>query len=145
MDKSANDLVSTHVVSSRMLHGKIFAHFAKNTNSQFDYPRITPRPPPPPEDWNSGKSWHFEFWLPKNPPPPPPEKGCTWSLWKLIAVSPKDTVSFLLWDPKGTRSILLTGTFLRPRTVFFRLPKWYLLWIFVLRFSELFFLHAMRR
>ena len=30
--------------ASRVLHGKICAHFAKNTNSHFDYPRI-PLPP----------------------------------------------------------------------------------------------------
>ena len=51
-------LVSTHVVcerlfamqglpDSRVWHGKIYAHFAKNTNCHFEYPRI---PPPPPEN-----------------------------------------------------------------------------------------------
>ena len=26
---------------------------------------------PPPENWNLGRSWHFEFWLGRTPPPPP--------------------------------------------------------------------------
>ena len=26
--------------------------------------------PPPPENWNLGRSWHFEFWLGRVPPPP---------------------------------------------------------------------------
>ena len=30
--------------ASRLWQCKIFPHFAQNTNSQFDYPRITPRP-----------------------------------------------------------------------------------------------------
>ena len=46
---------------------------------------------------------------PPPPPPPPPkigiwpevgtlsfEKGCSWSVWSLIAVSPRDTVSFFI-------------------------------------------------
>ena len=60
-----------------------------------DYPRILfpNRPiPPPPRDENFARTWHFElFWLPKSTPP---KKSCCWSVWRLIAVSPKDTVSF---------------------------------------------------
>ena len=39
-------------------------------------PQFTPlpSPPPSPENWNLGKSWHFktfQFWLAQNTPPPP--------------------------------------------------------------------------
>ena len=50
-------------------HGKILAHFAKNTNSQFDYPSI----PPSPENEKLARSWHLEFWLPKNTTPSAPK------------------------------------------------------------------------
>ena len=43
----------------------------------------------PSPNWNLGRSWHFEFWLPE-PPPPHPSVG--WSMWRLIAVSPKDSI-----------------------------------------------------
>ena len=86
------------------------------------------RTPPPLENWNLGRSWHFGFWLSRSPPPPqklkfrqflailgfdfpehPPSGGC--SMWRLIAVSPKDTIyfnlvsngdssnPFLFWNP----------------------------------------------
>ena len=45
---------------------------------------------PPSKNWNLGRSWHFGFWLSR----PPPMSG-SWSMWRLIAVSPKDTISFL--------------------------------------------------
>ena len=63
-----------------------FDQIAKNTNSQFDYPRPPtgnenlarswhfefwpPKNTPSPENWNLGRSWYFEFWLPKNTTPP---------------------------------------------------------------------------
>ena len=77
----------------------------------FDYPGIPPFPspqkwkvgqnlalwvlttqdnPPPPNE-KLARTWHFEFWLPKNPP----RKSCSWSVWRLITVSPKDTISFV--------------------------------------------------
>ena len=37
----------------------------------FDYPRI----PPPRPHWNLARTWHVEFWLPKNTTPPPLKFG----------------------------------------------------------------------
>ena len=48
--------------------------------------------PPPPQNWNLARSWHFEFWQPKNTPPTPTQSVAVGSVWRLIAVSPKDTV-----------------------------------------------------
>ena len=48
-----------------------------SSNSKFvsKIPRLPPlseqRAPPPPENWNLGRSWHFEFWLGRIPAPPP--------------------------------------------------------------------------
>ena len=97
-------LVSTHVVCERLsaMQGLPECDMAKfllilsripihNLTTQ-KYPPPPPPPSPPrPGNWNLGRSWRFEFWLPKNNPPPPP--GCSWSVWRLIAVSAKDTVS----------------------------------------------------
>ena len=47
--------------ASRVWHGKIFAHFAKTTNSQFDYPRI---PLPTPKNENLVRTWHIECQIP---------------------------------------------------------------------------------
>ena len=46
----------------------------------------TPPSPPPPQNWNLGRSWHFQFWLSEHSPPPPPENwnlGRSWhiGLW----------------------------------------------------------------
>ena len=60
--------------------------------------------PPPPHE-NLGRSWHFEFELVWSTPPPPKMKiwadlgtlSLSWSgarMWRLIAVSPVDTISF---------------------------------------------------
>ena len=49
-----------------------------------------------PENWNLGRSRHFEFWQLQNPPPHYYyRQGCSWSMWRLIAVSPKDTISLI--------------------------------------------------
>ena len=90
----AISLVSTYVVCERLYvmqglpecgwHGEIFAHFGKNTKNtthpptpemkkwpdlgtlSFELARI----PSLPENWNLGRSWHFEFWLLQNPHQP---------------------------------------------------------------------------
>ena len=81
----------------------------------FKNPRV---PPPPPENENLGRSWHFEFELVWRVPPPHPPKMKIWAdlgtlslswsgeyphplfhgarMWRLIAVSPVDTISFSL-------------------------------------------------
>ena len=80
-------------------------------------PKNTPSAPSP---WKVGQtlgSWVFEFWLPKNTPHPKNEKLArswdfeypriplpptnSWSLWRLTAVSSKDTVlfSFVFAEP----------------------------------------------
>ena len=55
-------------------------------------------PTPHPENWNLARSWHFEFWLPKNPTLPQKE-SCSWSVWRLIDVSPT------IFD-RGLRNVL---------------------------------------
>ena len=55
-------------------------------NLSFDFGRI---PPPPSENENLARTWHFEFWLWENTPPPPRRIR----MWRLISVSPKDTIS----------------------------------------------------
>ena len=51
-------------------------------------------PPPHPDNADLDRSWHFGFcW--SDPPPPP---GFRWArMWRLIAVSPMDTISLQLW------------------------------------------------
>ena len=71
--------------------------------------------PPPSRNERLARTWHFEFWLPKNTPLPFPENknwpelgtlsfDCprihppppNWGVWRLSTVSPKDIVS-LYW------------------------------------------------
>ena len=72
----------------------------------------------PPKNWNWGKCLHFGFWLSRTPPTHPkfqnsnflcwaqiwPFPECappcfsgSWSIWRLIAVSAKDTISLKCW------------------------------------------------
>ena len=92
--------------ASRVWHGQICAHFAKNTNSQFDYPHwvLTTQeyPPPPPPNENLVRSWHFEFWLPKNTPPQPLEN---WT--KGLQLECVETNRCI---PQGYRLILMVTT-----------------------------------
>ena len=56
------------------------AGFWLNSKFWFKIPRVpplseqSPAPPPSPENWNLGRSWHFEFWLGREFPPPLPPK-----------------------------------------------------------------------
>ena len=51
--------------------------------------------PHPFENENLGRSWHFEFELVRSTPPPPEFQGAC--MWRLISVSPVDTISFALF------------------------------------------------
>ena len=65
---------------------------------------------PHPKNENLVRSWHFEFWVCKNTRIPPPQwkfgqilalelwvvKNTPPNVWRLTAVSPTDTVSFIL-------------------------------------------------
>ena len=55
---------------------------------------LTQNPPPPLKFRQILALWVFTFQ--NNPPPPPPPVCGSWSMWRLIAVSPKDTISFNL-------------------------------------------------
>ena len=39
----------------------------------WECPTLRTESPPPPENWNLGRSWHFEFWLWLGILPPPPK------------------------------------------------------------------------
>ena len=54
----------------------------------------TPEYLPPPRNWNLSRSWHFEFWLLQSTPLPPQRKQGD-RMWRLISVSPVDTISLL--------------------------------------------------
>ena len=63
----------------------------------FDYPRI----PSPPENWNLGRSWHFELWLLKNIPPPLSNLARSWYFeWK-IEIEPRTYVETNVCIPRG--------------------------------------------
>ena len=49
-----------------------------------------PTPSPTPENWNLGRSWHFQYLTPEYPPP----RNQGYRMWRLISVSPVDTISF---------------------------------------------------
>ena len=57
---------------------------------QFEHELVMRVPPPPHQ--NLARSWHFEFELICRVPSPLGTR-----MWRLIAVSPMDTISFTLW------------------------------------------------
>ena len=48
-------------------------------------------------NWNLARTWHFEFWL----PPPPRQEFQGARMWRLISVSPVDTISLPIVDKNG--------------------------------------------
>ena len=73
----------------------------------FDLPRIPP--PPSPENWNLGRSWHFktfQFWLAQkphpHPPPPPPTISPKYGRWYV------ETNLYAPWIPSSWIQWIMT-------------------------------------
>ena len=78
-------LISLHILSVMHQQARLPKHML---------PEIFVLEHPPPENWNLGRSWHFGFDFPEHPPPryiTTISGGCSMS--RLMAVSPKDTIS----------------------------------------------------
>ena len=84
-------LASTHVgkLGFQNFASRIFGSFCQ----EFWLPKNTPSPPLKMKSWPELDTLSFDY--PKIPPPPPKIKCCSWGVWRLMAVSPKDTVSFV--------------------------------------------------
>ena len=79
--------------AARVKLGKYFAQNSFSAPTQVFKECWSGVPPPPSENGNLVRTWHFGFELGlKYPPPPMTYVGA--GVWRLIAVSPKDTVSF---------------------------------------------------
>ena len=68
-------LVSTYVVCERLsvMHKQVSVHTV-------NFWPNSPEHPPPSENWNLGRSWHFEY-LTSEYPPPTPENGNLGRSW----------------------------------------------------------------
>ena len=70
--------------------------------------KFTPEYPPPPENWNLGRSWHFVTFQFRNTPPPRKLKlrqilACVTSyhMWRLYPT--RITTRCLCWSPKSPK------------------------------------------
>ena len=94
--------------ASRKWHGKICAQIPQNT-LLWNLVQNTPHLPSwnfefwllqtpllPLENWNLGRSGHFEFWLPQNTPPPHKKLkfGQIWALWVLTTTEHTPQLKF---------------------------------------------------
>ena len=95
--KFSQILVLTFQITPPLPNFKTLIFFSESKSDLFQIP----------PNGNLARSWHFRFWLSRSPPPPPFSGG--WSMWRLIAVSPKDAISFPLLRKSWVTDFLWPG------------------------------------